>query len=402
MLKVRYISSRGTSPSLSTRSKIGGSRPALLLEDRTRAVREGARDVPGEAAAGDVRERLHRDCLQQREDVLRVDARGLEERVPERPAPERLEAAVERVPIDERLARERVAVGVEPGGGDADDDVTRRDRLAVDDARPLHAADGEPGEVVLARRVEPGQLGRLAADERAAGLAAALRDALDHVGALLGGELAGAEVVEEEQRLGAHDRDVVHAHGDEVDADGVVPVRRERDLELGADAVGAGDEHRLPVLLHVEREEPAEAADPGEDLRPEGGAGMGLDELDEAIALVDVDARVAVGQGHGGPLPRRRDGRKPLPPRAAPGAGAPGGGAGGHEEVTRRGARGRGAPARVALEGDREEQEGGEKDGAEVHRERLLLGVLASIVPARSDIASFRPRPCRAASRHVR
>jgi hypothetical protein len=29
--------------------------------------------------------------------------------------------------------------------------------------------------------------------------------------------------------------------------------------------------------------------------------------------------------------------------------------------------------ARVALEGDREEQEGGEKDGAEVHRERLLL-----------------------------
>ena len=33
-------------------------------------------------------------------------------------------------------------------------------------------------------------------------------------------ELAGGEVVEEEQRLGALDDDVVDAHGDEVDADG--------------------------------------------------------------------------------------------------------------------------------------------------------------------------------------
>ncbi len=73
----------------------------------------------------------------------------------------------------------------------------------------------------------PGMLGRLAADQRAAGLLAAGGDALDHVGRDVDVELAAGEVVEEEQRLGALHEDVVDAHRDEVDADGVVPAERE-------------------------------------------------------------------------------------------------------------------------------------------------------------------------------
>ncbi len=38
---------------------------------------------------------------------------------------------------------------------------------------------------------------------------------------LIGVELPGDDVVEEEQRLGPHADEVVDAHGDEVDADGV-------------------------------------------------------------------------------------------------------------------------------------------------------------------------------------
>ena len=51
--------------------------------------------------------------------------------------------------------------------------------------------------------------------------------------------------------------------------DGVVAPGQARDLELRADAVGRGDEHRLVVLLRVQREESAESADapehPGRD-----------------------------------------------------------------------------------------------------------------------------------------
>ena len=76
-------------------------------------------------------------------------------------------------------------------------------------------------------------------------------------------ELAGGEVVEEEQRLGALHDDVVDAHGDEVDADGVVAAGLDGELELGADAVGAGDQHRVLVAARLEVEQGAEAADAG-------------------------------------------------------------------------------------------------------------------------------------------
>jgi hypothetical protein len=73
-------------------------------------------------------------------------------------------------------------------------------------------------------------------------------------------ELAGGEIVEEEHRLGALHQDVVDAHRDQVDADGVVAVELEGQLELGADAVGAGHQHRLLVFLR-DLEQRAEAAD---------------------------------------------------------------------------------------------------------------------------------------------
>ena len=48
---------------------------------------------------------------------------------------------------------------------------------------------------------------------------------------------------------------------DEVRADGVMDAEVEGDLELGADAVGGGDQDGVRELLEVEREEAAEAAD---------------------------------------------------------------------------------------------------------------------------------------------
>ena len=68
----------------------------------------------------------------------------------------------------------------------------------------------------------------------------------------------------------------------------------------------------------VEREEPAEPADAGEHLRAHGGARQGLDEVYEPIALVDVDAGVAIGRGHPPPLSRARRCRKASPAVARP------------------------------------------------------------------------------------
>ena len=79
-------------------------------------------------------------------------------------------------------------------------------------------------------------------------------------------EPAGRQVVEKEQRPRALHEDVVDAVIDEVDADRVVHAGHERDLELGADAVGARDEHRIGDR-RVEREESAERSDARERRR---------------------------------------------------------------------------------------------------------------------------------------
>ena len=55
-------------------------------------------------------------------------------------------------------------------------------------------------------------------------------------------------------------RDVIDAMIDEILPDGVRPIHREGDLELGADAIDARNQHGLAVLPRVEREQPAEAA----------------------------------------------------------------------------------------------------------------------------------------------
>ena len=86
-------------------------------------------------------------------------------------------------------------------------------------------AHAEPGQVVLAFGVEAGQLRGLAADEGAAGLLAAVGDARDDLLGDADFQVAGGEIVEKEQGLGAAHDQVVDVHGHQVDAHGVVLVQ---------------------------------------------------------------------------------------------------------------------------------------------------------------------------------
>ena len=60
-----------------------------------------------------------------------------------------------------------------------------------------------------------------------------------------GRQSSGRQIVEKEQRPRPLHQDVVDAVIDEIHTDRVVDAGHERHLELGADAVGAGDEHGI-------------------------------------------------------------------------------------------------------------------------------------------------------------
>jgi hypothetical protein len=75
-------------------------------------------------------------------------------------------------------------------------------------------------------------LGSLAAHQGATRLHASLGDSTDDLRDLLGNDLAGGDVVGHEQRFRPDHDEVIDDHGDEIDADGVVPVQLLREHQL--------------------------------------------------------------------------------------------------------------------------------------------------------------------------
>src|SRR5215470_9494796 len=117
----------------------------------------------------------------------------------------------------------------QPQHGVAGLDVMSRQQAAA-----FGSADREAREIIVADLVEPRHLGGLAADESAASLLAAGSDPGYHGSADFRRKLAGGEIVEKEQRLGPLDYEIVDRHGDEIDADGVVPPSLDGDLDFCA------------------------------------------------------------------------------------------------------------------------------------------------------------------------
>src|SRR4030095_5113601 len=126
-----------------------------------------------------------------------------------------------------------ISVRVQAGGGQPDQDVPGAHTAAVEDRISVHDAHDEARDVVLPCSIEAGHLRRLAAQQGAARFAAAARDSVHHRGQDLRVELAGREVVHEEQRRGALYQDVVDAVIDEIAPDTVVDTGFECDAQLG-------------------------------------------------------------------------------------------------------------------------------------------------------------------------
>src|SRR5436190_1644466 len=180
--------------------------------------------------------------------------------------------------FEQRLAGEGVTVLTQAGARDTDDDVARA-HTGWQDASTLDDADGEADEVELTR-LHDVVLRHLTAEQRAARGAAPVRDARDDVGDDLLHQLAGRDVVEEEQRFRTLHRDVVDATRDEVDTDRVVLRHEPGNQRLRADAVGRRDENRIAHSPRLVREEPSESADVADHLGPQRRTHVLLDELD--------------------------------------------------------------------------------------------------------------------------
>ena len=148
---------------------------------------------------------------------------------------------------------------MQSAGRQADQHVAFPDALACDQVAALDCADDKAREVVFALGIKPRHLCGLAADERAAVAFAPARDAGNHLRCDVSVESADRKIVKEEQRRGALNRNIIHAVVDQVLADGVMPARRESELQFCADAVGRT--HQYGTLPTLQQESAAKTAD---------------------------------------------------------------------------------------------------------------------------------------------
>ncbi len=266
MLNTRYISLREDGTLARDTPENGRWFPGGGVDLGREIGRQDASDILREASAGDVGEPA---CTNADEllDLGQVRAMRGEQRFADRHVQLRIEVAPRC--RRQRASGEAVAVGVQTGRGESEQNVTRGRRAVRADRGAVHHTDDEPGQIELTRRVDIRHLGRLPAQQRATGRGARVRDTRDDGGDHLRIGAVQGQVIEEKERSRPLDRDIVDAVIDDVRPERVVATERRGDLHLGANAIGRGDQHRIGEFAgRAEAEHAAEGSHVGQHTGP--------------------------------------------------------------------------------------------------------------------------------------
>lgn len=200
--------------------------------------------------------------------------------------------------FEKHLAGQRVAVGMQAGRGQADEQVSCCNLAAVDDAVAVDRSDDGPGQVILPGGVKSRHFGGFASNQGAAVLPAGIGHP-PHQGGCCGGiKHADAEVIEEEQGISPAGHDVVDAVVDQVLADRLMASGGEGNLEFGADPIDAGNDDRIAVFFQIEGKKAGEKPDLPEHLAVKGRFGQSRNLMGRLFRRLEVDPSRLIGDGH--------------------------------------------------------------------------------------------------------
>ena len=150
---------------------------------------------------------------------------------------------------------------MDTGGGKCNHNVTFCHAGVVKNLLLVNDTNSKACEVVIIFRHESRMFCGFAADECRAGLDTALSHTADDGSDLFGDVLAACDIVKEEQRTSTAADDIVDAHSNGIDTDGVMLVHQDCHLDLGAASVGTGDENRFLHTGNRQTETAAKTAD---------------------------------------------------------------------------------------------------------------------------------------------
>ena len=191
-----------------------------------------------------------------------------------------------------------------PRRGDPHQTVPGADTLPFNNVLPVHDPHGKTRDVVDTVAIETGHLRGFPAQEGHPRFPAAPDHSPDQQGRHIGVQLAAGQVVQKEQGPGPVAEYVIGAHGYAVNSHGVVLFHPKGHVELGAHAVGPGNEYRLfhagpgwtgfPHFSAPQAEHPREAPDAVQNLRPGKRRGKFPVLFHRPVPFLDVHPRLFV------------------------------------------------------------------------------------------------------------
>ncbi|MNT00431.1 hypothetical protein D3C72_1348640 [compost metagenome] len=181
------------------------------------------------------------------------------------------------------------------GSAQGDQCVAGLHLAAVDNLGLFDHADAKAGHVVVFAVVHARHFSGFTAHQSTARLLTAFGDTGDHAGRGVHVQFAGGKVIQEEQRLSALNHQIVHTHCNQIDADGVVSFQVHRQTQLGAYAVGTGNQYRLAVFLR-QRTQGAKTAQTTHHFRAAGLFNYTFDAVYQCIASIDIDTCVFIAE----------------------------------------------------------------------------------------------------------
>src|SRR5215510_12452595 len=163
--------------------------------------------------------------------------------------------------IKQYFSRQRIAVAMKAAGGKSDQNISRHNRLGIENFFPFDDADDETSQIIFPFGEITGMLSGFTPDQHTARLTTpGSNPSHNHLGDI-DIKLTADKVIQEEKRLSALSDDIIHTHRHKIDANGFVFFHHERHFELGPDTIGGRNQHRMAIASTLEIEEGAKSAD---------------------------------------------------------------------------------------------------------------------------------------------
>jgi len=185
---------------------------------------------------------------------------------------------------------------VNAAAGESDQNIFRLDTKRIGCTVEFNHTYGEACYIEVAFRVDVRHLGTFTTKQCATCDLATLCDSSDDPRSRFRILSMQAEVIEEEQWLGTLDDQIIHVHGNAVDAELIDLSEIGGHLDLGTDTISATHEYRLAVvpleqlLIEVESEHAGKSTEFTHDSRSMSTTDSSLHHGYGTISGIDIDA----------------------------------------------------------------------------------------------------------------